>query len=148
MVIYKNELSMKNKKKEQSALQLNSRCARSVGIFSQIKQELTEALLSRTAGTTFDALAGHIDQFRDSLPAGTTGRSVFSVGKEFFGLGAGLGAGLVRAIAVRHIKVVNILLGFLNRGGLLLRGRLGSSGEISVSARSPVPRGRDALAEV
>lgn len=107
---------------------LHSSRTRSIRIFPQIKQKLAEALLSRAASATLDTFAGHIHQFCDTFPASSTGRCVFSIGEEFLGFLAGLGAGLVGAVAVGYIKVIDICLCFLDRGFFLFGGGLGSAG--------------------
>lgn len=107
---------------------LHSSRTRSISVFPQVKQKLAEALLSRTACTTLDTLAGHIHQLCDTFPASSAGRCVFSVGEEFLSFLAGLGASLVGAIAVGYVKVIDIFLCFLDGGCFLFGGGLGSAG--------------------
>lgn len=107
---------------------LHSGRTRSIRVFSQIKQKLAEALLSRTASTTLDTLAGYIHQFCDTFPASSACGCVFSVGEELLGFLAGLGASLVGAVAVGYVKVINVFLCFLDGGFFLFCGGLGSAG--------------------
>lgn len=106
---------------------LHSSRTRSISIFPQIKQKLAEALLSRAASTTLDTFAGYIHQFCDTLPASSAGRCVFSVGEEFLGFLAGLGASLVGPVAVGYIEVIDVFLCFLDGGFFLFGGGLGSA---------------------
>ena len=106
---------------------LHSSRTRSIGVFPQVQQNLAEALLSRTASATLRTLARYIHQLCDTFPASSAGRCVFSVGEEFLGFLAGLGASLIGAVAVGYVKVIDVFLCFLDGGCFLFGGGLGSA---------------------
>lgn len=123
-------------------------------VFLQIQQQLTETLLARSAGTALGSLAGDVDQFRNTFPAGAAGRGVLPVGKELFGLGLCLCAELVGLVVVGDVEVVDVFSGFLDGRVLLLFGDLGAAGDFRITLLAPFPgdsstleRGRSGIRE-
>jgi hypothetical protein len=74
--------------------------SRGLLVLPQVDQQLTEALLSRAAGTACGALARNIDQLGNALPASATSRGIFPVRKELLSFGASLRAVLVCLVVV------------------------------------------------
>ena len=117
---------------------LDSTDTRCVLVLSQIKQHFAETLLARSASTTSGALAGDINQFGNTLPAGTTCRSILSVGKELLSICTCLAAKLVGLVVVGNVEVVNVLAGLLDCRFLLLVRNLCAVGNVCVSSLAPL----------
>jgi hypothetical protein len=116
---------------------LNSSGTGSTLIFPEADQQFTESLLARTTATTRGALARHIHQLGDALPAGTTGRGILAVGHELLGLGAGLRSGLVGLVVVGNVEVVDVLVGLLGGRFFLLVRDLCAAGNFGVALLTP-----------
>lgn len=116
---------------------LNSSGTGSTLILPEADQQFTESLLARTTATARGALARHIHQLGDALPAGTTGRCILTVGQELLGLGAGLRAGLIGLVIVRNVEVVDVLVGLLGGRFFFLVRDLCAAGNFGVALLTP-----------
>lgn len=116
---------------------LDSARAGSLLVFSEVEQQFAETLLSGAAGTARGALAGYINQLSNALPAGTTGGGVLPVGKELFGLSAGVGAVLIGLVVVGNVEVINVLLCLLDCAVLLFGGDFCTAGDLSITLLAP-----------
>lgn len=111
--------------------------ARGLVVLAQANQHLPELGLAGTLGTTTDALAAQIDELCYPLPAGAAGGRVLSVLDKLFGVLSRLRHSLVLFVVVIVVKVVDGLLGGLDRLGLAVAGDLVAVGNGHVSALAP-----------
>lgn len=84
------------------------------------------------------SLSTDIHELGNALPAGTARNCVLSACQELLCLFAGLCDVLVLLVVVVLVEVVNVLLGVLDRLGLLLSELLGALGIGSISLFSPL----------
>ena len=116
---------------------LDTRHPWSILVFLKIQQHLSEALLARPTRTALQPLPTDINQFRNALPARASHSSVFTVGKELLCLLAGALPRLVRALVVRFVVVVYVLLGLLDGLSFAFFRGFGAAGEFGVAFRAP-----------
>ena len=99
---------------------LVSRSTRGLLVLPQAGEQFAEALLPGAAGAALLALAADVDELGNAFPAGAARGGVVAAGEELLLLLAGLGDHLLLLGVVVLVEVVDVLLGLLDRLGLLL----------------------------
>lgn len=97
--------------------------ARRLLVLAQAHEQLAETLLAGARSTALGALARHINNLGNALPAGAARGDVVAVVEEGLGLLLGGADQLVSLVVVVLVKVVNVALG-LSNGLLPLLGKL------------------------
>lgn len=118
---------------------LNTTDTWSILVLPEIDQQLTEALLARSARSAPRTFAGNIDQLRNAFPASTTGGCVLAVSKELLRICPGLTTEFVGLVVIRDVEVIDIFARLLDCGFFFLVRNLSTSGYLCVSLCAPFP---------
>lgn len=107
-------------------------------ILLQTHQQLSELLLSSAISTASRALSAQINQFRNTLPAGSASRCVFPAGQKLLSFTTGLRNGLFFLGIIVLVEIINVLLGCLDGFLFLFLRALFAGLELKVSSFAPL----------